>query len=138
MKNNTYIAERKKTYIIFTIFFSFLFLLFKLMTFGWLTIFIFVFIPGYLILYNIASILTACIKNKKKSDHIRYWCLSFSFILSGLTFCDFGDIGPTVKIIRFLPDNILLSICFSSFMICIILSIISIVLYFKKKKLHSI
>ena len=134
MEKNNYIAERKKTYICITVFFNMLFILFKLMTFGWLTIFIFFFIPVYLCLYNVSSILTACIKNKTKGDKIRFWCLNFSFILSGLTFCDFGDVGPTAKIIKFLPDNILLIICFSSFVVCTILSIILIIIYCKKSK----
>lgn len=138
MQKNVSVAERKKTYICFSIIFSILFLFLKLLTLGWYTILFIACIPLYLILYNIAAILTACIKSKTKADHIRFWILSFSFILSGLTFCDFGDTGPTVKIIRFLPDIVLVIICLCSIITCVVLSIISIVFYSKKKKLQNV
>ena len=77
---------------------------------GWLTLFssIFGILPLYLILYVVAGVLTAFIKNKTKGDHVRFWCMGFVTILSALTFVDRGDVETSAKIIKFLPDNVLL------------------------------
>lgn len=138
MENNMCNVEKRR-YVWFTVIFNLLFLYFKFLTFGWVTIIILWFFPLYLILYNIASVLTAKIKNKTKGDYIRFWCLGCLLLFSGLTFCDFGDYGPPAQIIRFLPYKLSLIICFSSFCLCIILSIVSILIYIlKKKKLSKV
>ena len=131
MKNKQTINSNNGLFTFLTIIFGLAFCIMKLFNLGWLSIIFFPLIIGYLILFNISNILNATIIVKNKDDYLRFWLLNFFFLLSGLTFCDFGDEGPTSKILRFISDDISMCICQFSIVITVLLCIVSIFVHLK-------
>ena len=135
MNNKHAVKSKNGLFIFLTIIFGFAFCIMKLFSFGWISSIFFIAIVGYLILFNVSNILNAKIIIKSKYDYLRYMLLIF---FSGLTFCDIGDTGPTLKILKFISDKISMYICQFSVVITVLLCITSIVIYIKKKKQSNI
>ena len=137
--NDKKVVKQKNGLLIFlTILSSLAFCIMKLFNFGWLSIIFFIPIFYYLVLFNISNILNAEITTKKKCDYLRYWLLNFFFLLSGLTFCDLNDAGITSQILQFISADFSKYVCQFSVVITVLLCIISIVIYTKKKKQNNI
>ena len=145
-QTNEFIQEKKENgksttiskilLIIVTIFFDVIFCFLKCFTFGWTSFFLIVsgILPIYIVLYNIASISIARVISKNKIDYIRFFILSFAFLLPALTFADAGDDSSNIaRIINFGSLNLLYTITFLTIVIFIIQSIIYIKIYKDKR-----
>lgn len=109
--NSTKKQHSKTTYIVLTIIFSIIFCIFKILTFNMLSLFLFIPILLFLILYITYGIKFATKSNKIKSDYTTFWVTSISFILSGILFVDGGWGEPIFDYTRFIPIPALLVIC---------------------------
>ena len=119
--------EEKVVYIIIAVVFGILFCIFKLFSFGWLSLMNFFPLVLYLIFYIIYGVKFAILKNKIKNDFWFFWLISFFFLLSGLLFVDFGDYGPPSQIVKFILYNVSQGISTLSIVTTITLMIISII-----------
>jgi len=117
-------AEHKILFILITIITLLLAIYGKFLTIGWLTVLLIwcQLITVHFILFTIAGIRLAKIKNKQRSDYISFFILCITLLLYTYTFVDAGDIGSS-KVIDFIDENILVYISFGSFVTNIILSL---------------
>ena len=112
------VIKGRTLYTVLTVFFSVVFCILKFLSLGWLTIFLSIPIIIYIVYYIVCGSTFANIKNKTRDDYKSFWRVSFFFLLSGLTFLDFGDYGPPVRII---PETIMpnaISVCACLFSAC--------------------
>lgn len=131
------IGDSNKTLCVtLTILFSILFCIFKLFSFGWLTIMALIPIITYLNFYIIYGNTFAKTKNKTKSDYVFFGLISFFFLSSGLFFSDSGDYGPPSQLIKSIPSYISLSLSLFSACITIIL-LITFAIVRKQRQIHS-
>lgn len=83
-----------------------LFFVLKMFSLGWMTIIFFGVFIVYFIGYIVSGLSFAKKPNKTKTDYLLFYALCFFFLLSGLTFCDYMDNGPSSYILKFLPYNV--------------------------------
>lgn len=107
----------------------------KLLTFGWLTIILIwcAILPIHFILFTKAGIKLALVKNKTKSDYIRFFELCITMLLYAFTFVDMGDMSTNAAI-DFIDENVLSLIS----LICFFTNIVLIIKISKKSKKYNI
>ena len=122
----------KKIYTVLLILFVLLFMVLKCFSLGIITAFGFGAVLLYVALYIKAGHAFICVGVKNVNDYIRFWAITFFFILSALFFRDSDDVGPDFGLIN--AGNVGISICMFSIAACFILSIATI--YISNRKNH--
>ena len=126
------IKDRLKI-IISTIVVAVMFIIFKLFSFGWLTILFGFFIHfTMLILYIATGVRIAEIKEKTSKDYLRWFLMSGSLLLHSIVFVDFGDTEESAKLLQNVPDKILSLLTNITFVLSVVLIIVYFIVYKKK------
>lgn len=99
-------SRNQTLYIILTIVIVAVFCVLKMFAFGWYTIMLFLPMVAYLVFYINYGNMIAKKPVKAIDDYLYFWLVSVFLLLFALFFVDAGDHGPTVKILKFIPDNI--------------------------------